>query len=104
MACFPRLFVATTLSTFAIEGPIGYIMGEPKTAAPRMVTNSMQQPLGSRFGPRRPNPRWVYLSNDGLRWTSFGGIRLIPIASMKPSPNLASVSSYGVRFSFDPLT
>ena len=44
---FPNAFVATSLATFAIEAAIVYIMGEPKTAALRMVTNSMQQPLGS---------------------------------------------------------
>ena len=103
MGCFPRFFVATTLATFAISTPIGYIMGEPKTADAPGLTNSMQQP-GSWIRTRRPNRLWVHLSNDGFSNTSLAGMRLTPIASMKPSPNLASISSYGVRFSFDSLT
>ena len=55
------------------------------------------------FGPRRPIPFRACLSNGGFRHTSLAWIRLIPIASMKPSPNLAAIRSYGVRFPFDPL-
>ena len=45
------VFVATTLATFAFFATIVYIMGGPKTAAPRMVTNSMQQPWVQGLGP-----------------------------------------------------
>ena len=50
MACFPRFFVAMSLATFAIDGPIVYIMGEPKTADATGLTNSLQQP-SARLGP-----------------------------------------------------
>ena len=47
---FSAGFVAMSLTTFAIDGPIVYIKGEPKTADAAGLTNSLQRP-SARLGP-----------------------------------------------------
>ena len=86
-SAFSAAFVATTLSTFAIDGHIVYVMGEPSEDDAPCLTDSLQRPLGS-LGPRRPIPFGAYFGNYGLSNTSLAGMRLIPIASTKNFMNL----------------